>query len=103
MAQSFVSSPNTLGSHVTPSTPGDLAAGFPPALSATLGPVLGTVSWFNVAKGYGFIATDTGEEVFVPFSAIQGEGLRILTDGQRVECELSDDGCGPRAAVVRTL
>ncbi len=63
----------------------------------------GTVRWFNLAKGYGFIATDSGEDVFVPFNEIESDGLRVLADGQRVEFEVADDGAGPRAAAVRTL
>lgn len=47
--------------------------------------VTGTVKWFNNAKGFGFIAQNGGEDVFVHFSAIRGDGHRSLTDGQRVE------------------
>jgi CspA family cold shock protein len=46
---------------------------------------IGTVKWFNNAKGYGFIERAKGEDVFVHFSAIRGEGHRSLTDGQRVK------------------
>ncbi|HVV69661.1 MAG TPA: cold-shock protein [Gammaproteobacteria bacterium] len=46
---------------------------------------IGTVKWFNNAKGYGFIERTKGEDVFVHFSAIRGEGHRSLTDGQRVK------------------
>ena len=45
----------------------------------------GTVKWFNGEKGYGFIAREGGEDVFVHFSAIQGDGFRNLTEGQKVE------------------
>ena len=45
----------------------------------------GTVKWFNTSKGFGFISRDTGEDIFVHFRAIRGEGHRILIEGQRVE------------------
>ncbi|MDH3495314.1 MAG: cold-shock protein [Gemmatimonadota bacterium] len=48
----------------------------------------GTVKWFNDAKGYGFIAQDTGEDVFVHFSVIQMEGFRTLREGQDVEYDV---------------
>ena len=47
--------------------------------------VTGTVKWFNETKGYGFIAQEDGPDVFVHFSAIQGDGFKTLTDGQKVE------------------
>lgn len=46
---------------------------------------LGTVKWFNDAKGYGFIARENGEDVFVHFSSIEGSGFKSLKEGQRVE------------------
>jgi CspA family cold shock protein len=49
---------------------------------------LGTVKWFNSEKGYGFIATDDGPDVFVHYSAIQMEGFRTLSEGDRVEFEV---------------
>ena len=65
----------------------------------------GTVKWFNATKGFGFIAPESGEDVFVHFSAIQSNGYRELQEGQRVEFEVEDDnrGKGPRAANVRVL
>lgn len=48
----------------------------------------GTVKWFNEAKGYGFITPDEGNDVFVHFSAILGEGFKTLAEGQRVEFEV---------------
>jgi cold shock protein len=63
----------------------------------------GVVRWFSVEKGYGFIAPDDGgEDVFVRFSSISGNGFRQLADGQRVTYELTDDGRGPRALEVRS-
>ena len=48
----------------------------------------GTVKWFNAAKGYGFITKEDGGDVFVHYSAIQGDGYRVLEDGQKVEFEV---------------
>jgi cold shock protein len=62
----------------------------------------GVVRWFSLEKGYGFIAPDDGgEDVFVRFSSLAGDGFRRLEDGQRVTYELTDDGRGPRALEVR--
>ena len=63
----------------------------------------GTVKWFNGAKGYGFIARDNGEDVFVHYSAIQGQGFRNLEEGQRVEFSIEQGQKGPAAADVRRL
>ena len=60
----------------------------------------GTVKWFNVAKGYGFISQEGGEDVFVHYSAINIEGYKTLAEGQEVEFELTDGDKGPRAANV---
>ena len=60
----------------------------------------GTVKWFNPEKGYGFIRRDDGEDVFVHYSAIAGEGFRSLEEGQRVEFEVTDGKKGPQAANV---
>ena len=65
------------------------------------GRVLGTVQWFSRVKGYGFIRPDTQEEdVFVHYSAIQGEGYRNLNEGQRVEFAVEDTPKGPQAVDV---
>ncbi|MFA9446884.1 cold-shock protein [Egicoccus sp. AB-alg6-2] len=64
--------------------------------------VTGEVRWFNEEKGYGFIAPDDdGDDVFVRYSSIAGEGFKCLSAGQRVQFERSDDGRGPRALQVR--
>jgi len=63
----------------------------------------GTVKWFNAEKGFGFIAVDGGEDVFVHFSAIQGEGYKTLEDGQRVEFEVTQGQKGPQADAVRVV
>jgi CspA family cold shock protein len=63
----------------------------------------GTVKWFNAEKGYGFIATQSGPDVFVHYSAIQTDGYRELTQGQQVEYEIEQGHRGPQAANVRIL
>jgi CspA family cold shock protein len=60
----------------------------------------GTVKWFNDAKGYGFIARDDGEDVFVHYSSIEGEGYRTLVEGAEVEFEIEETPKGPRAVGV---
>jgi CspA family cold shock protein len=63
----------------------------------------GTVKWFNAEKGYGFIQVEGGEDVFVHFSAIQGDGFKTLDEGQEVEFEITDGNRGPQAANVTKL
>jgi CspA family cold shock protein len=63
----------------------------------------GTVKWFNEAKGYGFISRDSGEDVFVHFSAIQGSGFRNLQEGQAVQFEVVTGPKGFQAANVSAL
>ena len=60
----------------------------------------GTVKWFNAAKGYGFIQRQSGEDVFVHFSAIQSEGYKSLNEGQSVEFEVSQGPKGLQAEDV---
>jgi CspA family cold shock protein len=60
----------------------------------------GTVKWFNDSKGYGFIAHPEGEDVFVHFSAIQGDGFRTLAEGEEVEFEVHETDKGLQAANV---
>jgi CxxC-x17-CxxC domain-containing protein len=70
------------------------------AAVATEGRLQGSVKWFNESKGYGFISLDEGEDVFVHYSAILGDGFRTLTNGERVEFELVDGERGKQAANV---
>jgi CspA family cold shock protein len=64
---------------------------------------VGTVKWFNADKGYGFIAPESGEDVFVHFSAIQSAGYRSLEEGQAVEFDIAQGPKGAQAANVRPL
>lgn len=63
----------------------------------------GTVKWFNAEKGYGFIETQEGGDVFVHFSAITGEGFKTLEEGQRVQFEVVQGNRGPQAENVVKL
>ena len=60
----------------------------------------GTVKWFNSVKGYGFITPDEGEDIFVHYSAIQGEGYRTLQEGQAVEFTVVESDKGLQAQDV---
>ncbi|GAB2720186.1 cold-shock protein [Paenibacillus thermoaerophilus] len=63
----------------------------------------GTVKWFNAEKGYGFISVEGGNDVFVHFSAITGEGFKTLDEGQRVEFNVVQGNRGPQAENVVKL
>jgi CspA family cold shock protein len=63
----------------------------------------GTVKWFNNEKGYGFIAVDGGQDVFVHYSAIQSDGYRSLDENQRVEFDVVQGPKGPQADGVRIV
>ena len=71
-----------------------------PAKVGMLQVAKGKVKWFNDAKGYGFIEQEGGEDVFVHYSGIVGEGFRTLHEGQKVQFEIEQDAKGPRAANV---
>ena len=63
----------------------------------------GNVKWFNDAKGYGFISQENGEDVFVHFSAIQAQGFKSLSEGDKVEFEVTKGPKGLQAANVRKV
>lgn len=65
--------------------------------------IVGTVKWFNGTKGYGFIAREGGEDVFVHFSSISGEGYRNLEEGQQVEFAVERGPKGLQAANVTVV
>ncbi|MDQ0197706.1 cold-shock protein [Neobacillus ginsengisoli] len=63
----------------------------------------GKVKWFNAEKGFGFIESEGGQDVFVHFSAIQTEGFKTLEEGQSVSFEIVEGARGPQAANVKTV
>ena len=63
----------------------------------------GTVKWFNDSKGFGFIEQEGGEDVFVHFSAVQGDGFKTLAEGDRVEFEVQQGPKGLQAANVTKI
>jgi len=63
----------------------------------------GTVKWFNNTKGYGFITSDDGTDVFVHHTDIQGDGFKSLDEGDSVEFEITEGPKGPKAANVRKV
>ncbi|MBT3314938.1 MAG: cold-shock protein [Anaerolineae bacterium] len=65
--------------------------------------IIGTVKWFNGTKGYGFLAREDGPDVFVHYSAIQGDGYRNLQEGQQVEFTVEQGAKGPQATNVVAL
>ncbi len=62
--------------------------------------IIGTVKWFNDSKGYGFLARESGPDVFVHYTAIQGEGFRTLKEGQQVEFSVEEGPKGLQASNV---
>jgi len=60
----------------------------------------GRVKWFNDSKGYGFIEQEGGRDIFVHYTAIQGEGFKSLAEGQKVEFEIIEGAKGPQATKV---
>jgi len=83
-----------------PGAPRDSAA---PGTATTGARQQGAVKWFNASKGFGFIRDDGGEEVFVHFSAIAGDGFKTLTEGDRVEFDVVPGAKGKQAANVTRI
>ena len=75
----------------------------PTVTRVAAGRTQGAVKWFNESKGFGFILDDGGEEVFVHFSAIQGQGFKSLTQGDRVEFDVVSGAKGKQAANVTRI
>ncbi len=63
----------------------------------------GSVKWFNEKKGYGFIQQENGQDLFVHYTAIQSEGFKTLTEGQRVRFEVEETPKGPKAKNVQVI
>ena len=63
----------------------------------------GTVKWFNSEKGYGFITTEEGQDIFVHYSAINSEGFKTLNEGDQVQFEVTEGDRGPQASNVEKL
>lgn len=63
----------------------------------------GTVKWFNSSKGYGFISRDGGDDVFVHFKSIEGEGYKTLDEGDKVQFEVGQGPKGPQAMKVSRI
>ncbi|ALV73189.1 MULTISPECIES: cold-shock protein [Gammaproteobacteria] len=63
----------------------------------------GTVKWFNETKGFGFISSDTGEDVFAHFSEIQSNGFKVLNEGQRVQFTIVAGKKGPQASSITVI
>jgi CspA family cold shock protein len=63
----------------------------------------GTVKWFNNSKGYGFIQQEEGDDLFVHFKSIVGDGFKTLEEGQKVEFEIGEGQKGPQALEVKVL
>jgi len=63
----------------------------------------GTVKWFNNKRGWGFIVKEDGEDIFVHYSAIKGDGFKTLEEGQRVQFEIEEGDKGPAAVNVEPV
>ena len=64
---------------------------------------VGKVKWFNAEKGFGFITSEEGKDIFVHFSAIQADGYKTLEEGQKVEFEITQGNRGPQASHIVKL
>jgi CspA family cold shock protein len=65
--------------------------------------VTGTVKWFNETKGFGFIAQESGPDVFAHFSAISGSGFKTLLEGQKVQFDITQGQKGPQASNIEVI
>lgn len=65
--------------------------------------LIGRVKWFNDSKGYGFIEQEGGRDIFVHYTAIEGDGFKSLAEGQKVEFEITEGAKGPQATQVVKL
>jgi CspA family cold shock protein len=65
--------------------------------------VEGTIKWFNEKKGYGFIQQDNGQDIFVHYSSIMGDGFKTLAEGQRVKFDIEEGAKGPKAINVARI
>lgn len=65
--------------------------------------VVGTVKWFSEEKGYGFLSREDGEDVFIHYSEIQGDGFRTLREGEKVEFEITQGKKGPQAVNAKRV
>ena len=65
--------------------------------------IKGTVKWFNEKKGFGFLSRDEGDDVFVHYTSITGDGFKTLREGQQVEFEVQDGPKGPQAVNVKAV
>jgi CspA family cold shock protein len=63
----------------------------------------GTIKWFSDKKGYGFIAREAGQDIFVHYSSIEGEGFKILAEGEHVSFEVEEGARGPVAKNVKKI
>ncbi len=63
----------------------------------------GTIKWFNEKKGYGFIQQDNGQDIFVHYSSIMGDGFKTLAEGQRVKFDIEEGAKGPKAVNVAKI
>lgn len=79
---------------------GNTATTYSSTVTVGDGREIGTVKWFNAAKGFGFITRENGEDIFVHFRSIQGKGHRSLGEGQRVAFEVTEGDKGPQAVEV---
>ncbi len=65
--------------------------------------VEGTIKWFNEKKGYGFIQQDNGQDIFVHYTSITGDGFKTLAEGQRVKFDIEEGAKGPKAINVEKI